>query len=268
MTLQPGITFITRVHNEEQTLEDSLRSLFALTVVYEILLVLHRCTDASAAIAARLASENPFNHQRIRVFTTNTTLARPGYETLVTDANSTHSIAAFHNWILRERRYQWTARWDADFVATPGLIAYLNSVPAEQWSHPNEIIPLRAVSPSHTETHDYFSSCLSHYIKHVFNEVPAFAIDPTTHIRHTPPPDATIEHRSTLTALKPYWYDPPWFDQEDTPEAAAAKHRYNRLTNEFGPEPRGLGRSGCPDMLRLGHRILDAAPDYISTAPA
>ena len=258
--LQPGISFLVRVHNEEQTLNDSVRSLFALTMLYEIILILHRCTDGSAAIAAQLAATN----RPIRILTSNTTLASPGYETLVTDANSSHSIAAFNTWILQHRRYRWTARWDADFVATPALINYLNSVPADTWARSNEIIPLHAVSSTHTEAHDYFSSCLSHYLKHVFNEVPAFAIDPTSHNRHTPPIDAVIEHRSTLTTLKPYWYDPPWFAQEDTPEATQAADRYRHLVADFGPEPRGLGRSGCPDLLDLGHRILAAAPDYVS----
>jgi glycosyltransferase involved in cell wall biosynthesis len=260
MALAPGISFITRIHNEEQTLEASVRSLFALTLVYEIILILHRCTDASTAIAHRLAAAN----SRVRVLTYNTTVARPGYETLVTDGNSTHSIPAYYNWCLQYRRYQWTAKWDADFVATPAFLDYLNAIPAAQWARPNEIISMRAVSPTHTETHDYFSSCLSRYMKHVMFEVPLSEIYPDTHVRHDAPPDATIEHRSGLSALKPYWYDPPWFAQEDTPEAAEVAIRYNRLVAEFGPEPRGLGRSGSPDVLRIGYQILNADPDYIN----
>jgi hypothetical protein len=259
MALTPGITFITRIHNEEQTLEASVRSLFALTLLYEIILILHRCTDASAAIAHRLAAANP----RVRVLTYNTTIARPGYETLATDGNSTHSIASYYNWCLQHRRYIWTAKWDADFVATPALIDYLNTAPAGTWTRPNEIIPLRAVSSTHTETHDYFSSCLLRYMKHFLFEVPLFEIYPDTHVRHTPPLDAVIEHHSNLTDLKSYWYNPPWFAQEDTPEATVVAARYERLVVDFGPEPHGLGRSGSPDVIRIGYQILDAEPDYV-----
>jgi glycosyltransferase involved in cell wall biosynthesis len=258
--LHPGISFIVRAHNEEQTLEDSLRSLFALTIAYEIILILHRCTDASAAIASRLAS----NNDRIRIFTFNTTIARPGYETLVTDSESPHSIPAYYNWSISHRRYRWTAKWDADFIAPPSLIHYINARP-EQWALRNANINLPAVSYTHTERHDYFSSCLIGYMKHVFFEVPLFEIAPDTHIRHTLDPDIFIEHRSNYTKLKTYWQtEPPWFEQEDSDEATTARQRYAQLQRDFGPEPRGLCRSGSPEMAPRGQQILDAAPTYVS----
>ena len=54
-----GLSFLVRVHNEETTIEASLRSLFNLAVVYEILVFLNSCTDRSGWIASRLADENP-----------------------------------------------------------------------------------------------------------------------------------------------------------------------------------------------------------------
>lgn len=40
-----GISFVMRVRNEEDTLETAIRSLFSLTINYEIRIVLHLCTD-------------------------------------------------------------------------------------------------------------------------------------------------------------------------------------------------------------------------------
>jgi hypothetical protein len=254
--LQPGITFIVRIHNEEATLDAAVRSLFDLLMAYEILLILHLCTDASARIAQQLAAERP---HLIRILTYNTTVARPGFETLVTPDTSPHSIAAYNNWALQHRRYLWTARWDADFIAPPSLRTYLNGAATDLWHKPDQLIWIGAEAPTHTEYHPYFSSCLSHYMKHFFNEVPIFRFNPAHHVRHTPP--VKIEHRSTgLRTLKPYWQGPPWFDQEESPEAHAARILFRQLLQalDLSAPPPGLGRSGDTDTTRWGSRILDA----------
>ncbi len=252
-TLLPGITFLVRVHNEEATLDAAVRSLFDLLFAYEILVILHLCTDASARIAAALAAERP---GLLRILHYNDTVARPGYETLVTPDSSPHSIANYYNWGLQHRRYLWTAKWDADFIAPPSLRTYLNDA-ASLWSEPDHLIWLGATAPTHTEYHPYFTSCLSHYMSHYFNEVPVFRFNPTRHVRHTPP--VTIEHRSTgLTTLKPYWHAPAWFDVEDSPDATAARIAFAELVTQFGPPPPGLGRSGDTQTAVLGPRIRDA----------
>jgi hypothetical protein len=254
----PGISFLVKVHNEETTLEASVRSLFGLLITYEIIIILHLCTDASRAIVTQLYREAP---HLIRIYTYNETVARPGYETLVTDATSLHSLPTYYNWALQHRRYLWTAKWDADFVAPASLRTYLNS--ADIWHLPNQLIWLPARAASHDEYHPYFSSCLSRYMKQVFYEVPMFEIQPPTHVRHTPP--VYIQHLSPITLLKPYWHQPAWFTQEETAEASLASERYARLVAEFGAPPLGMGRSGDTEISQqLGQRIIDAWPSYVS----
>lgn len=182
----------------------------------------------------------------------------------MTDANSTHSLPTYYNWVLQHRRYLWVSKLDADFVAPPSLRNYLNTAAtAGLWSQPDHIIWLPAKAPSHDEYHPYFSSCLSHYTKHVFYEVPHFRFQPQRHVRHTPP--VYIQHLSDRNHLKPYWQEPSWFFQENTPEAQTARERYTRLIAEFGQPPSGMGRSGDTDTAQqLGYRIIAAWPEYVS----
>lgn len=254
----PGVSFLVKIHNEETTLETSIRSLFGLLITYEIILILHRCTDASTRIALRLQAEQP---TLIRILTYNATVARPGYETLVTEAASPHSLPTYYNWAHQQRRYLWTAKWDADFVATPALRTYLNT--ADVWHLPHQLIWLGATSSTHTEYHSYFTSCLSHYRKDIFYEAPVFRFDPSKHVRHMPP--VHIQHLSSVSHLKDYWWDPPWFDQETSEEATIAKERYNRLIVEFGMPPVGMGRSGdSTTAIEFGNTIISAWPEYVS----
>ena len=104
-----GISFLVKVHNEEATLYEAVMSLTGLLVSYEILIFLHACTDTSAQIARSLAAAD----QRIKIFEYNYTLSRPGYETLATDNDSTHSISRYYNWCLSRAKYNWVAKWDA-----------------------------------------------------------------------------------------------------------------------------------------------------------
>jgi glycosyltransferase involved in cell wall biosynthesis len=53
-----GISFIVRARNEEKNLEKCVRSLFTLTIPYEINIILNSCTDRSEEIAKKLAEEN------------------------------------------------------------------------------------------------------------------------------------------------------------------------------------------------------------------
>jgi hypothetical protein len=251
-----GISFIVKVRNEEATLEAAVRSLFELVVVYEILIILHRCVDASAAIAARLAAENP----RIRILHYTEAISRPGYETLATDAESRHSLIRYYNWCRQQARYVWHAKWDADFVAPVGLVQWINA--AGIWGTPNQIVRIAARSDG-IEWGDYFSSCLSHYFKDVFWETPYYVFDPSLHVKHVLT-DVWIEHRSAVAVLKEYWREEPWFWVENTTEALTVRERVALLAAEFGPEERGTARGGSlTSAVLLGQQILDARPAYV-----
>jgi cellulose synthase/poly-beta-1,6-N-acetylglucosamine synthase-like glycosyltransferase len=117
-----GVSFMVRARDEEQTLEACVRSLLPLRIPMEIVVVLHRCTDGSAGIVEGLARED----ERIRVYEYHEELSRAGYETLATSAGSRHSIVAYDNWCFAKTRLPWVFKWDADFVCTDELRAFLD----------------------------------------------------------------------------------------------------------------------------------------------
>ena len=121
--MERGISFIVRARNEEATLEACLRSLKGLTIPYEIVLVLHMTTDNSRQIAKRLVEEG----MPICIFHYDEPLSRAGYENLATDMESQHSMRTFSKWSFEKAMCPWKFRWDADFIASPELIAKLNA---------------------------------------------------------------------------------------------------------------------------------------------
>ena len=263
-----GITFLVRVHDEEATLERSITSLLSLLFSYEILILLNMCTDASAAIAARLASAHP---QHIRIYHYNHTLSRPGYETLATDFESLHSFPGFLNWGMRlPRQYKWVAKWDADFIMTPPLRDALHAEDrAGRWGMEHQILQLAARSEDGSiEYGDYFSSCFDYYRKDLFWETPVFRFDPQKHVRlQWTHPHLFIEHASSVNRIKPYWGRPGWYATEpdaSTPEAALVRARLLELERDFGMMPMGMGRAGTTDdAVEVGLRIRAGTPTYV-----
>jgi len=125
-----GVSFIVRVRNEEQTLEQSLRSLSGLTIPHEIIVILHLCTDRSKEIAEKLKAELPIQIKEYKIKT-----SRAGYETMATDASSEHSLMTYYNWALSHANHVWIVKWDADYHATPELLEYFNM---KKWKKPQQ----------------------------------------------------------------------------------------------------------------------------------
>lgn len=248
-----GYSFLVRIHNEEQILERSIRSLFGILVTYEILVFLNNCTDASVRIAQSLAQENA----HIKIFEYNHVLSRPGYETLATDSDSNHSLIRFYNWSIKQATYNWLIKWDGDFIMTPALLEYLNANDLKK----EQILRFQALSRSgETEYNDYASSCLLSYRKDVFWENAGYK-DGCERLQI----NATIDHYSTVGTLKPYWHRPSWFDVEKGEESERVRHRVAQLNNQFGFEPRGFVRSeNLEKAITLGEIIANAEPDYVS----
>lgn len=264
-----GITFLVRVHNEEETLAHSIQSLFALLISYEILLLLNACTDRSVEIARGLAAANP--HIPIRILMYNHTLSRPGYETLATDYHSVHSSTTFLNWGLAWAKYKWIAKWDADFIMTPRLLERIHAEGAKGlWKQEGRIVRFGARGlDGGVEMGDYMSSCIDHYRKDVFWETPAFRIGGglrgvKVRLEWT---DTMVEHASRVDRIKSYWSAPGWYVQEgaaDTQEAALVRERLLALERDFGMQPMGLGRSGTTDAAAaVAMKIVRAKPAYV-----
>lgn len=252
-----GISFMMRVRNEEGTLEESIRSLFALKIPYEIVVVLHLCTDGSRAIAERLQREN----DKIRILEYTVETSRAGYETLATDAESKRSLPTYYTWCLRQMRLPWVFKWDGDFVATEGLILFLNGV---WWAHWHGRYSIEARGPSDSVKEVYLACGFTEYLKFLFWEVPYFAAPPQCHDIYSAPPDAYIRHASSVSNIKSHWVRVPWYTTEESDEARLVAERLRRLAEDFGPEPHGLARSGNEEAHMFQWKIQQANPDYVN----
>jgi len=233
-----GISFMIRARNEEETLERSIRSLSSLTIPYEIVVVLHCCTDKSEEIAMRLQTEKP---EQIKVFQYTTEISRAGYELLATDATSPHSFCHYSNWCLAKCTKPWTFKWDADFIATPELLDYLNT---RTWVPRSERHYFKACNSTTSNGESYLQCSLLGYKKYMLWEVPLMRA-PCSDFKT----DIRITHDSELSSIKSYWYDDPWFMKEDTEEAQVVRGRMKTLTDFYGSEPVGFARASNDSEL-------------------
>lgn len=254
MTKLNGISFMVRVRNEEKTLEESIRSLFQLTIPHEINIVLHLCNDKSEEIAERLSKENA----NIKIYKYNNSISRPGYELLATDSNSIHSIIYYYNYCLQLTKYHWVFKWDADFISTPELIDYLNN---NNWEENNIRYLMNCNNSTHQNKEPYLMSGLIKYIKYQFWEVGLFK---TGNVKKPLDDNISIIHNSELSELKEYWKEMPWYKTEISEEADIVNKRIQRLIEDFGIETDGLARASNPECNNKLREILQNKPDYVN----
>lgn len=245
-----GISFIVRARNEARTLERCLRSLQGLRIPYEIILVLHRTTDSSRAIAETLIAED----MPIFVFRYDHELSRAGYETLVTDANSPHSMCTYSRWCFDKGMFPWKFRWDADFVASSALISKLN---ARDWRAPKHTTRIRIPAVSSTSRNEecYLFAGAYEYRKYIFWEYTEFLGEQTGY-EHWP--DVEITHASELVDKKSYWLERPWFETEQSEEAWTVRTRYAALVSVCGTEPNAQARASNPESDPVFWRVQNA----------
>lgn len=233
---KPGISFIVRVRNEEKLLADSLRSLQALKIPHEIVVILHRCTDRSGEIARSFPG--------VRVFEFNEKTSRAGFENLVTPAASRHSLVYYYDWCFSKAEHLWCFKWDADSIASPELTAFLNS---RQWDAqpPTRILIPKESEGSMTKSEPYLFNTEPRHSKWVFVEHNASVYGPDVREINIEP---TILHLDRLSDqhMKPYWREPPWFESDDSEEAIELRRKYRMLVELIGPEPVGLARDANP----------------------
>jgi len=254
---EEGISFMMRVRNEEHTLEQSVRSLFALTIPYEIVIVLHLCSDRSREISERLQSEN----KRIHIFEYTVETSRAGYETLATDCSSPHSLMTYYNWCAKKTTLPWIFKWDGDFVASDGLIQFLNN---ESWEKRpvGARFQIEARNSVDSNKENYLSCGLVRYEKSTFWETPiVFCMPDDLKIC---PENAYIIHKSELSEIKQHWTRIPWYTTEDSDDARLVQYRMNRLETDFGKEPLALFRCGNVKLDSFFRAITNANPSYIN----
>jgi len=233
-----GISFIVRVRNEEEFLEASLRSISGLSVPHDIHVILHMCTDRSREIAENLKSEG----MPIHIHTYDYPISRAGYETLITDNTSPHSLVEYYRWCFAKGNYAWLFKWDADFLMTSPLRELIN---LNDWKmterHTRYYLQARN-SDSNSAEHHLFSGPYTIY-KYIFWEV----IGPVGDCIDLEAGDAHMIHCSTLNVKKSYWLEEPWFINDSSDEAAVLRKKYEFLNNTCGPETVGSARRANPD---------------------
>jgi len=236
------ISFVVRAHNEEATLRECIMSLLPIEKPIEIVVILHRCTDGSKAIALACQQEMPSRH-RMKIVEYEVVVSRAGLETFVTPENSPHSFVSYCDWAFSQASSMWRFKWDADFVATPGFIAWVNS---RDWTIQRSM----ALNTPHRSPdgvvgrEPYASNCLRHFVKHDFWEVPMF---PGNFVLEEAPDEAAFVHASRLDTIKPYWREKPWFYSDETDEAVKIRAEYERIIALVGPEPIAIARSDNPE---------------------
>jgi len=251
--MNSGISFIVRVRNEEDCLEESIRSLFSLTIPHEIILILHCCTDRSLEIAKKLADEN----KHIKIIEYDVPISRPGYETLCTPSHSKHSVVDYYNSCFGFGKCSWLFKWDADFIASKDLIDYLNHNSWDNPVRPTEIIIPAASEDSKNEERYLFSRPFT-FSKFWFWE--------TFSLTGTPQQfkiSYEIKHNSLLKNKKSYWKEPAWFEDsnylelhpEEKEEADIILKKYKYLTSICGSEPNGQARASNPESTMVFYSV-------------
>lgn len=255
--MNEGISFIVRIRDEEDILEQSIRSLFEIRVPHEILLILHMCKDRSKEIADKLASEN----SNIRVIEYNTPISRPGYETLCTDKDSPHSIVTYYTWCYNQSVFPWKFKWDADFIASPDLIQYINSCGwSENRKKSHELFFTALCPEGYQNTERYVISGRFTFRKYWFWELIEVE-KPVLGIQS----GVSFEHKSPLSRKKKYWKYTPWFSDvvylkahpEHYEEAVTVLTRYVKLVEICGPEPNGQARASNPESTDVFLKVKE-----------
>jgi hypothetical protein len=230
------ISFVVRVHNEEETLRESCQSLLALNIPIQIVIVLHRCTDRSKEIAYAVRRTAPARHV-VTIVEYERPISRAGLETYLTASASPHSIMTYYDYAFSFAMYAWKFKWDADFIARAGFIYYVNThvwgpeATALWWHHQlgKEI---------------YAYNCLCRFTKQGFWETPMlWSSGPICW--GEAPTSAAFDHIAR-SSLKEYWYKPPWFLTDKSEEALVLQKMHADAVQRLGPEPPGCARSHAP----------------------
>ena len=256
-----------RIRDEEQTLEKSIKSLFALKIPYEIIVILHLCTDNSENICKKLQEQN----DKIKIFYYQNEISKCGYENLCTDKNSPHSVVKYYNWCLEKTSLKWKFKWDGDFIASQELIDFLNNNDWESTCENNKNIRYGVVAKNSTNKNCefYLSDSITGYSKYLFREVPIYSSCKSIVLDDS----ICIIHDSELSNCKAYWKKKSWFlfplDQDEInlkeqEDANKVKEKYFKLINDFGIEPEGMARSSNPSCDKINLEIINKKPNYVN----
>lgn len=241
---EPGISFIIRARNEEAHLPKALDSLKGLAVPYEVILILHKCTDKSKEIAEQRITEG----MPIQIHEWDYPISRAGYENLATPGDHPYSLQTFYNNAFALANLNWIFKWDADFEATTELIQFMNyKLDIENLNH-HIRYRIPCVLGDRINSEYYLSNCLLLYNKNTFWESPIWHADTKSY-------DLSESIISLpVSTIKSYWDEPPWFLEGSLYDAEVAK-KWKFLNLIFGYEIKGGARASCGDLHNIEYQV-------------
>lgn len=249
---KPGISFILRAKNEQETISMALDTLAQLKTPYEINLVLNQCEDKTEEIV----KQHIKNGQNINLFYYPFQLGKTGLENVCTPVTSVHSTIWLLNWMLMKGNYEFTFRWDADFVMTPSLARNVEKAVDTPKADIYNIGALFSDSGiSNREPYLWSNHLIPRYCRYCLWHLTKFGrTDPRiSSIK------ASIIHDSPLSQLKSYWNAPPWWETENRDETSEMrtkiKEQYANLLEGIGKDCTTQGRASCPDSEELARRV-------------
>jgi len=224
------VSFMVRCRNEEKTLLRALSTLEHLLdfgVGYEVVVILHKCTDRSQEIADDYARTAPV---RVRVVEYDLDVSRAGLETFVTDDSHECSLISFNNWCLAQTWAPFVWKWDSDFELNPDVAEEVATVLTHQEYDNTPLtvqIPTRFVDGTEAACEPWLSSAITNYTKYIFWEVPQFL--PGSRLITL---NHWFLHNDTPRANpKSYWDSQPWFASHSSGLGYVFKKRFAALKN-------------------------------------
>lgn len=241
--LIPGVSFILRIKNEQDSITECIRSLRGIQIPHEIIVILNQCTDNTL----NLVREETQHNDAIKIHHYDVPVSRAGYENLCTDAKSIHSLSYYWNLGATISKYWWRFDWDGDFVMTKPIKEFLES---RWWD--------KSATPAGKRFYAVDDDGVMHGQEYLFSH--HFYADKYWfwHLKQTTIPYdmedtfLAIFHRSSLYRPKSYWDEPAWFDIDNqSEEARIIKNRLNAVNELLGPEIVGQARASNQESVAL-----------------
>ncbi len=251
----PGISFLMRAKNEERTIGMALDSLSQLAIPYEINLVLNNCEDNTEVIAQdRLGKDYP-----IRLFNYPFQLGKTGIENQCTPVTSVHSTIWLLNWMLFQSRYEYTFRWDADFIMTSALVKEIEEkvIQGSKADIYNVSALFSDSGKANKEPYLWSNSLQPRYCRYSLWHLTKFGVQSP----RVASLKGSIIHDSPLSEVKSYWKTDPWWKSENREETKdivnSCKEKYEKLLKIVG-DTNTRGRASCPESEELATKIQRA----------
>jgi hypothetical protein len=228
----------------------ALDSLKQLNVPYEVNLVLNQCTDNT-----KREAQQRLDGYTIKIHDYPFQLGKTGLENQCTPVTSVHSTIWMLNWILMKGNYEYTFRWDSDFIMTSALAQDIEKFVTDKGSIANISAIFSDTGKANTEPYLWSNELIPRYTRYSLWHLTRFA--------HVPDKAVTLNgkiiHDSPLTSKKEYWETKPWWKNEDRVETQdlvkKSQEKYEQLRKQIGGDCTTKGRASCPESEELARRV-------------